>query len=456
MNRPHQAIPSFADTRIDRGDSSCSFSRTRLLVLAAWAGRSSSSTKDEYENEDDEADINHAVTESGHSNLNFNNRAPKGSAWEAGVKRASCWGAVKRCVFVTMIVLLGYGTTDAADRIVLRDLTIINDAKVTAMSLDGVKLEDGKLIGWDEIEAGRLDGNRQTLFDKYLKNVGVHLFRIRQRMANGDYRSLSPSAEAIAKYYRGRDSETAYLVMQAQMWGRIAGGQRAAAVEPYLYCFEYLRKHATEAVPLPGDRRLKFDPATGLCEELPPIWFDGEAAKDALPAVAAAIAKLQEPRPGAARIYYASLAIAAGDDDAATRALAGIGNDNRRLAELKTILEAQREITSGSPADQTTALEKMRDELDAGNRPLAMYWLGVAKVGGEDPSTQREGVLDLLHLPAVHGEQSPELAAAGLYQAMQVLEELGDLRGSIALRSELLSKYGQTYHAAKLSSDAAN
>ena len=190
-----------------------------------------------------------------------------------------------------------------------------------------------------------------------------------------------------------------------------------------------------------------------MCDDLPPVWFDATAAKAALPEVSAAISKMAQPRPAATRIYYASLAIAAGDPDTARKALAGVGNGNPRLAQLQLILKAQQEVASGSPGESVSQLEKLDSELAPANRPLALYWLGMAKVAREENAVRLAGVLDLLHLPAVYGESSPALAAAALYQSMQTLEELGDLRGSIAVRSELLSKYGQTYHAAKLTAD---
>lgn len=359
---------------------------------------------------------------------------------------------MKRTILILWFSFTATGI-HAADRIILRDLTIISDRTVESMSLDGVKLDKGTMIGWDEIESGRLDGGRQELFDKYVANVGQHLFRIRQRLERGDYRSLTPSAEAVAKYYRGRNTPTGYMVMQALMWGRMAEGQRAAAVAPYLHCFEYLRTAQAEAVPPPGDRRLKYDPATGMCDELPPVWFDTEAAKAALPEVAAAISGIKQPRPGATRIYYASLALAAGDAAAADKALAGLANENPRLAQLELLLKVQREVADGAPAAATEQLMAQSDVLDPANRQLAQYWLGMAKVSREDASAQREGVLDLLHLPALYGEQSPALAAAGLYQAMQSLEALDDLRGSIALRSELLTKYGQTWHGQRVANE---
>src|SRR6201999_3051741 len=90
-------------------------------------------------------------------------------------------------------------------------------------------------------------------------------------------------------------------------------GRREAAVEPYLYCVEMLRGKKKEDIVLAGDRRLLFDDETGYSPELPPVWFDAAAAKQALPAVLKAGAAMREPRPEAARIYYASLALVAGE-----------------------------------------------------------------------------------------------------------------------------------------------
>lgn len=342
--------------------------------------------------------------------------------------------------------------TSRADRLVLRNLDIIRDKKIVAMNFDGVKLDDGQVISWDAIESGRLDGGRQELFDKYLKNLGIHLYRIRQRLSVGDYRTLGPHAEAVAKYYRGRNSETAYMVMQALMWSRLAQGQREAAVAPYWRCFEYLRTRQGQPVNLPGERRLKYDPATGMCPELAPVWFDEEAAKAALPEVARAIGDMNSPRPGGTRIYYASLAVAAGDEAAAGRALSGIDEGNTVLAQLRDLVGVQRELAAGTPGDKMRWLETSIDRIQPANKPLALYWLGLAKTRDDQPAAKKQGLLHLLSLPAAYGQKQPELAAAGLYQSMKTLEALGDAKGSVAVRGELLDKYAQTYFGAEVAS----
>ena len=167
---------------------------------------------------------------------------------------------------------------DAADRIILRNLEILSDRTVTAFDADGVRLDDGKQLGWDEIEQAEVSAAQQAEFDRLLAELGGPLYRIRQRLSVGDYRGLLSPAEAVYPRYADRDSPTAYMVIQSLMWGRLAAGRREDSLEPYLRCCEYQRKPGRTQVSLPGQRRLEFDPETGLSSDLVPIWFDAEAA----------------------------------------------------------------------------------------------------------------------------------------------------------------------------------
>jgi hypothetical protein len=243
------------------------------------------------------------------------------------------------------------------------------------------------------------------------------------------------------------------MVMQALMWSRLAAGQREAAVEPYLRCFEYLRTARDRGSRLPGQRRMQFDPVTAISPELPPVWFDPQRAKQALPAILAAIRQMQQPRPEGLLIYCGTLALAAGNDDEGLRYLRAVRGDQRSVVELRDIALAQHEIASGSRSEGVLRLESLTDKLLSQNRPLALYWLGMAKTADTSRQARLEGVLQLLHLPAIYGKQYPELAGAALYQAMQTLAELNDAKGSVALRKELLVRYANTVHAAKVKSE---
>jgi hypothetical protein len=67
-----------------------------------------------------------------------------------------------------------------------------------------------------------------------------------------------------------------------------------------------------------------------------------------------------------------------------------------------------------------------------------------------DPALRQAGVLELLKLPALHGQRHPELAAAALFDAMQSFAQSRQTAEQAAVRRELLSNYSQSWHAAKV------
>ena len=144
-------------------------------------------------------------------------------------------------------------TAAGADRIILRNLKTIADKTVTSFDEDGIRLNDKKILGWHEIEKAKVSPDVQAAFDKMLGELGGHLYRIRQRLNVGDYEGLLPHAEAIHGSYVGRTSDTAYTVFQALMWGRLAVGQREAALGPYLRCYDILARRGKSEIRLPGE-----------------------------------------------------------------------------------------------------------------------------------------------------------------------------------------------------------
>jgi len=335
-----------------------------------------------------------------------------------------------------------------ADRIILRNLDVISDQTVESFDVDGVRLGDGRVIGWDRIEKGRVTDARQGEFDRMLSELGSHLYRIRQRLSIGDYRGLLTPAEAVYERYTSRRSETAYMVSQALMWARMAHGRREAALQPYLDALECLRQAADGPgeLALPGTRRLRADLETGLSPELSPVWFDAQAAQKNLDAVGATISGMPTPRPPATRVYYATLALAAGQPERAAQALAGL----EALKPYQRIIEAQMLVAQDRPEEAVAELGQQIDQFTDDARPLALYWLGQARLALDGEQVREAGLLDLLRIAPLYGAERPELAAAGLYRAMRVLGETENFKGSIAIRRELLDRYARTWHAEQL------
>ena len=334
-----------------------------------------------------------------------------------------------------------------ADRIILRSLKIISDRTVTSFDDDGVLLDNQERFAWHEIEKATIATDKQAAFDKLLMELGGPLYRIRQRLTTADYEGLLQPAESLYPRYVALTSDTAYVVVQSVMWGRLAAGRREDAVEPYLRCFELLRARKSLTTALPGERRLRFDPLTGLTPELTPVWFSPDAARSALPGVFRRIADMPRPRPEGASFYYVTLAIAAGDDAAANKVLTAMKADHPTLAELRTIIDAQREVIAGPPGIAVAKLGISVSQMTPENQPLAWYWLGLSKLRETTAEAKQAGMLQLLRIPALAGQQQPELAGAALFQVMEALAAQGAVSESVAVRRELLERYGQTYYA---------
>lgn len=336
-----------------------------------------------------------------------------------------------------------------ADRVILRNLEILNNVKVLSLDEDGVDIEGKGVIGWDQIERGSV-GLKQEQFDKFLKDLGGPLFRLRQRLSVGDYVGLTEQAEALFPVYAKRSSDTAYLVSQATMWSRQANGRPAAALEAYFRCLKMLRDKAGLAGSLPGTRKLAFDAGTGLCPELEPIFFNVQEAQKELQPVKAAAQDLQPPLPQAAFVYVGSLAITAGDMQLAEKSFENLRADNALVADWRVIAPAMQSLVGGENDQTIIQLEARVPGMHPFNRSIARYLLGKARTSDSMKAAVEQGVLDFLYVPAIEGAQRPELSAAALYDAMHALQKAGDVRQAANLRKEILANYSGAYFGQRL------
>ena len=349
-----------------------------------------------------------------------------------------------------------------ADRIVLRDFNVIR-GEVASFDADGLVLaagrpSGGKLVTWDEVESLQLDDDKQQAdADKLLKEIGLPLYRLKVRLETGDDEGLLEPAEKLFPVFRERRSVSALIVLQSLVWGQIAHGQREAAVEPWLLEFELLRARAAKVSDIPGTRKPRIDGPSALLAELEPVWFDAEAAKAALPAAQKSLAGMAEPVPPGAQLYIASLALAAGDQAKAQEYFQGDVDPGNLAAPLKQILLGQTEIKT-NPAAAVDRLQKTIAELEQtaeGNEakrlylhPLALYWLGRAQLASDQAATRQAGLLTLLRIPALEGNQSMELSAAALSEVARFYAK--DAALAARLRREIVQQFPSSWHARAL------
>ena len=349
-----------------------------------------------------------------------------------------------------LLAMLAVAVPCCAEAITLRNFESINKS-IASFNLDGVQFSDGSSIGWDQIRSGRVDASKQDAFDQYLKRLGEPLYRIRVRLQNQDYKDILEQAEQLYPRFQDRQSKTGYMVCQALMWARLAHGQRAKAVAPYLRCYAYLRAKRKMKEDIPGDRFLRFDPRTGMTPEIQPIWFDLDATKEGLDELGKSIATLPKPQPPAVRIYYATMAMAVGQAATGRRVLAGLGDAKGAVRELVLMANVQADIAEGKPSPAAAKLSASKDRFSKENVPLATYWSGIY----ESKNDLDRGILLLLRVAALHGDSNPDLAAASLAAAIRTSsarasEDPGQSKRASVLRRELLQSFPGTYHAQQI------
>ena len=366
-----------------------------------------------------------------------------------------------------LVALCCVGDAAAADRLVLRDFSVIR-SDVVSFDVDGLVLATerrggSKLVTWDEIESLHVgDEAKQAAAEKLLREVGQPLYRLRVRLETGDDAELLEPAEILYPLFRDRRSPSSLIVLQSLLWGRIANGQREAAVEPWLLTFEVLRSRTTKLSELPGLRKPQIDVASALLAELEPIWFDAAAARAALPGARQALESMAKPVPEGAQLYVASLALATGEPKLAEPFL-DAKMDGRLTSQLQQVLLAERELLESKRTSAVDRLQKVVAELERDESgetprfallPLALYDLGRAQLASDDLSSQHAGLLVLLQIPALQGRKSPELAAAALDKAARFYAQ--DTSLAARLRTEISHNFPSSWHAQRLRAPVAD
>ena len=335
------------------------------------------------------------------------------------------------------------GNAQSEDRIILRNLQRIKGHEIKSIDVDGVKLDDGRVITWDRIETAQVESVSQEEFDGYMQRLSNPLFRIRLRLVNGDDLEALKYAEQMFPVYQPRDGELSRLVCAALVRGRISAGLREQSVVAYLYYLSKTPQAENEENARPS-YELSVDSKSRIFDDLMPVWFDSAAAAKQVPDLIEALRSVKN-YPRQFHVYTGSLAIAAGDLENAKKAISALSDSDPVQAELKQLLQAQMEISEKKNAEGIKRLAPLTESAVPNIRALALYWTGVALSNGTNRE-RLEGALFLLRIPASYGNQFPDLAAAALYQASQAVDFGKDDGQATALRQELLRRYPHSWH----------
>jgi hypothetical protein len=356
-------------------------------------------------------------------------------------------------LWLSVLSLLILAGTASAQSIVLRDLTLVENARIESLTIDGIVLAGGLRYSWSDILQGEV-GDRQVEFDSALRNLGLPLFRVRTRMANGNFGDLQPMADHLLAQAGESGGRTAYIALAACFHDQLARGNREAAAVPLIRLL-HIRQSAGDLSALDADLGLQFA-GDGTCLNLLPVWFDGAAAAAALQVLknqknTSSGNRSQDSADAAelslaARVYWQSLAVAGSAEDA-TPGEAGLTDSWRAL------LAAQSALFNGKPQQLLQTLGNPGRFTTAPQRAIALYYRGLAlrdlPVEGSEISTD-DWKLTLLQIPAEFEDQFPELAAAAIWQVLDGSDpQLAELD---SLRNELAGRFSNTWHGRRYQS----
>jgi hypothetical protein len=173
-----------------------------------------------------------------------------------------------------------------------------------------------------------------------------------------------------------------------------------------------------------------------LCTALPPVWL-------ATPALAKLRLDLESYEAGEDVVVAAVAALYA------RSAARGLGAEAADLPELPDHIGVEmlgHIINCGDPSDEVREqsrnwLARAEATLPAFGQAWGRFAMGVSLLSESGVVRQQRGLVNLLHLPALHHETQPYLAGIALSLAAAALEAQGDADAAHVLLADLTSQY---------------
>jgi len=292
-----------------------------------------------------------------------------------------------------------------------------------------------QLVPWDQVQDVASEGHEIEL--RNFRETAEMVWRARSRVERHDTALAEPLFERLFEEYRGQTNQTALVVAEGLLRCRLSRGAHALAVIPALEVMRLRRAGLThEGTGTYGQLPPVIDERYQLCTALAPIWLGTPA-----------LAKLRLDLDGYASGEDAVIAaMAALYARSAARALgAEVGDAPERPNHIGVELLAHI-VNCGDPSDQVREqsrnwLARAEATMPAFGQAWARFAMGVSLLSESGLVRQQRGLVNLLHVPALHHDSQPYLAGIALSLAAAALEAQGDADAAHVLRADLTSQY---------------
>lgn len=376
------------------------------------------------------------------------------------------------------------GPVAAPSAVQLRGQPLPLNGEVAGVSYAGVLLkltadDPGRLISWDKVRSVEGPGAAGAApFHGYADG----LMRARTRLERGDAWLADQAIDPLYQQAAGAGGESRFsgpsglLLSECALRSSLSRNATAGATLAWLHwsAVERSRPRAGEgksAGPqwVGGTTGLPpvVDTATGLCPQLPPIFAHRSASSVGTLRVlgqSGELARLSgegSPSRGLAAAYLLAVRIAGGDiQPGEAVALPSASSDAEQLVidivaaqtapsePMRAARQRLQKRLEGLQRDADTR-ESGEDGAGPADRSWQRAWLhaavGRSLISEDQVALRRQGMIEMLHVPALDGGTQPGLASIALLDVIDQLRRDGAEANSTAiaaLTSELKARFG--------------
>ena len=342
---------------------------------------------------------------------------------------------------LALAALLASSTPAAADRLHRRGEEAPLEGRTLDVTNDGVHFrvprgaETGDvLITWDRVRLLETDRGEFAEAFEQRRDLSVRLWRARSRVERGDHSAAEPILDELFTKTRGHTDSTSLIVAEGLLRCRLAREARAAAVLPWLETHRLLsagvKSAAYQSMPP------VIDLQSGLCVQLPPIWTRSVGVEEMLADLSDHVGET----PVSARLATlyaraARLSLGLGVEDSAEFYHSDEQWDRDGGVVVITAFVATLERVRPRPLEVEKVLARPLRE--AGPlTPWALFLRGLGRVNDSNADRRRDGLVDLLTIPALHRDENRYLAGFAIDRAAAALEQMGRSAAATSLRAE--------------------
>lgn len=329
------------------------------------------------------------------------------------------------------VVVCGPG---ALSQVTLRGGEVLDDLVIEATG-QGLRTEPRlgsgatRLLPWDMVRA--VPDDKTEMLAPYAA-LAESSWRARWRVLRGDHGAAEPVLAELFSKLSAEDGPLTLRVAEGLTRCRLARGDQAGAVEPWLVALRLTGADAGLPVDPEASRAGRIlaaliDAETGLCPMLPPFWPNTDRTAELARSLVSVGASGGAQNAGEAELRRWFARAAALDARAESLPEAGssdAGSGGKGAAFVATLVKARDPDASVRRSARDRLLSELSADPDTWKEAWRRFALGRSYLMESSADDRAEGVVHMLHLPARFSAVQPYLSGLAAVEAAVELRSM--------------------------------